>query len=207
MILNDKEIARLSEEGMITPFLDTSVRIHQEKRVISYGLSSFGYDIRLSSGELLIYKKKSLLVRILEFLKGNENSLAMCAKEFDPEDLKPVELVDGKHGRYFVLSPYSYSLGVSFERIKMPPDITALAIGKSTYARLGLIANLTPIEAGWEGFITLEFNNPTPNPIKLYANEGIVQLVFFRGSEPWMSYADKKGKYQDQGPLVTFPIA
>lgn len=184
-ILSDKEIKDLAlNHGMISPFEDRLVRDKEGKKVISYGLSSYGYDIRFSPKQCLIFGRP---------LEGDCNP-----KDFNRDILKPAELHEDEHGQFFILPPYSYCLGVAEERLCMPEDVTALAIGKSTYARSGILANLTPIESCWEGHLTLEISNCTGLFNRIYANEGICQLVFFRGNPCDVTYEDRRGKYQNQ---------
>jgi dCTP deaminase len=123
----------------------------------------------------------------------------MCdAKNFDPEILKETELHEDERGSYFILPPFGYCLGVAVEHLALPRDVTVVAVGKSTYARAGIMANITPAEAGWEGHLTLEISNCTPLFNKIYANEGICQLLFYRGEECEVDYKTRKGKYQGQ---------
>jgi len=123
----------------------------------------------------------------------------MCdAKNFDPEILKETELHKDERGQYFIIPPYGYCLGVAIEHIKLPRDVTVVAVGKSTYARAGIMANITPAEAGWEGHLTLEISNCTPLFNKIYANEGICQLLFYQGEPCEVSYFERKGKYNKQ---------
>lgn len=175
--------------GMITPFEPSQIRQIEDRKIISYGCSSTGYDIRLSPNDF----------RIFRHIPGS----IVDPKNFDSRHLEPAELRTDETGEYFVLPGNTYGLGVALERIKLPRIITAICIGKSTYARVGLIANLTPVEPGWEGHLTMEFSNSSNADIKVYANEGIVQLLFLE-SEPCMtSYSDREGKYQSQGHEVT----
>ena len=190
-ILADWEIKRLAEEEqMIKPFTDHLVSKEHKRKILSYGLGSYGYDIRLSPEQCLIF--------------GNIQSGDCDPKNFNPEILRPTELLKDKRGEYFLLPPYGYCLGVAMERLKLPRDITVVAVGKSTYARSGIMVNITPAEAMWEGYLTLEINNCTPLFNRIYANEGITQLLFYRGNPCEVSYQDRKGKYQDQPPEVVF---
>jgi dCTP deaminase len=176
-ILPDHEIRR---SIAIEPFSEGTHR----PGVISYGLSSYGLDIRIGR-HFKVFSRYGNPGRVID------------PKNFD------AELVYDLVADVCEVPPNSYVLGESIEWIRMPRDVTAIAVGKSTYARCGLIANVTPIEAGWHGKITLEFSNSTPRPVKLYANEGAVQLVFFRSSSPCeVDYDQKKGKYQDQKGLT-----
>lgn len=182
MILNDREIAALGTK-MIDPFTPSSVR----KGVISYGLSSFGYDIRIGQ-------------KFRVFMPSCFVNSPVDPKNFDTDLLEEVE-VDG----HILIPSNSYALGLSMEYIRMPKDLMAIIVGKSTYARCGIIVNITPLEPGWEGYITLEISNNTPHPAVIYAEEGIAQILFFRGNTPNINYATKGGKYQAQKE-ITMPI-
>ena len=180
-VLSDKSIRKLVlEEGMISPFEDKQVRDGK----ISYGLSSFGYDARVSD-EFKIFT--------------NVNSEIV-----DPKDFKPTNFVT-KNVPVCVIPPNSFALARTVERFKIPKNILVICLGKSTYARCGIIVNVTPLEPGWEGHVTLEFSNTTPLPAKIYANEGVSQFIFLRGNEtPEVTYADRNGKYMGQTG-VTLP--
>ena len=183
-ILSDQELKILADEGMISPFSDRLVSERNGIKLLSYGLSSYGYDIRLSPSQCLLFG-------------GVQHG--MCdAKNFDPEILKETELHKDDRGKYFIIPPYGYCLGVAVERLSLPRDVTVVAVGKSTYARAGIMANITPAEAGWEGHLTLEISNCTPLFNKIYANEGICQLLFYKGEPCDVSYQERKGKYQNQ---------
>jgi len=178
-ILSDKWIRRMAREGrMIEPFTD-----HQERDgVISYGLSSYGYDVRIAD-EFKIFT--------------NINSTIVDPKHFDPRSF-----VDLK-GDVCIIPPNSFALARSVEYFRIPRDVLVVCVGKSSYARCGIIVNVTPLEPEWEGIVTLEVSNTTPLPARIYAGEGIAQFLFFRGEEPCeVSYADKKGKYQAQAGLT-----
>lgn len=184
----------MADKGMITPFEPSLVRKiesqdGQVRRVISYGLSSYGYDIRLSPKEF----------RVFRHVPGT----IVDPKNFNPANLEPVELHTDANDSYFILPAHSYGLGVALERLEVPENVTVLCIGKSTMARCGVIANLTPAEAGWRGHLTLEFSNSSSADCRIYANEGIVQLLFFEGDRCQVSYHDRRGKYQDQQEVVT----
>jgi dCTP deaminase len=175
----DNWIKRLAkEQGMIDPFVDTQVR----DGIISYGVSSYGYDIRVSD-EFKIFT--------------NIHSPVVDPKEFDPK-----AYVDFK-GEICIIPPNSFVLARSVEMMRMPPNVTGVVLCKSTYIRAGILIPTTVLEAGWEGIITLEITNVTPLPAKVYANEGIAQILFFEGDEACdTSYADRKGKYQNQHGVV-----
>ncbi len=166
------------DKAMIAPFEERQVR----KGVISYGLSSYGYDIRISD-EFKIFT--------------NINTTIVDPKEFDPRSF-----VDFK-GDVCVIPPNSFALGRSVEYFKIPRNVMTICLGKSTYARCGIITNVTPFEPEWEGFVTLEISNTTPLPAKIYAQEGIAQVLFFESDETCaVSYADRQGKYQAQQGIV-----
>lgn len=193
MIKNDAWIHTMANEGMISPFEPALVRqmdlADATVPVISYGLSSFGYDIRLSPKEF----------RIFRHIPGT----VIDPKHFNPENLEPTQLRTDANGSYFILPAHSYGLGVALERLAIPNNITTICIGKSTYARCGIIANLTPAEAGWRGYLTLEFSNSSSADCRIYANEGVVQLLFLEGEPCKISYETRRGKYQDQAEMVT----
>jgi dCTP deaminase len=180
-VLSDKIIRKLAiEEGMISPFEDKQVR----EGKISYGLSSYGYDARVSE-EFKIFT--------------NVNSEIV-----DPKNFKSTNFVT-KNGTECIIPPNSFALARTVEKFKIPKDILVICLGKSTYARCGIIVNVTPLEPGWEGYVTLEFSNTTPLPAKIYANEGVAQFIFLKGKEtPEVTYADRKGKYMGQTG-VTLP--
>lgn len=162
------------KNGMIVPFIEKQVR----ENVISYGVSSYGYDVRIAD-EFKIFT--------------NINSTIVDPKNFDPKSL-----VDFK-GNVCIIPPNSFALGRTIEYFKIPRKVMTICVGKSTYARCGIITNVTPLEPGWEGHVTLEISNTTPLPAKIYAGEGIAQFLFFESDqECLLSYADKKGKYQAQ---------
>lgn len=194
-LLNDIEISRLAQAGMITPYVGSLIREldadhwRPARRAISFGASSYGYDLRLSPKEFLIFRH----------IPGT----VVDPKRFNHANLEPAPIHHTPEGDFFILPGHSYGLGVALEHLDIPPDITAQFIGKSTYARCGVIANLTPGEAGWRGHLTLEFSNSSAADVRIYANEGIVQALFFRGEPCATSYADRAGKYQDQPELVT----
>lgn len=174
MVKNDRWIRDMASKGMIEPFNQNQVR----GGVISYGVSSYGYDMRITD-EFKIFT--------------NINNTVVDPKSFDPKSF-----VDFK-GSECIIPPNSFVLGQSVEYFRIPRDVLVICLGKSTYARCGLVVNVTPLEPEWEGHVTIEISNTTPLPAKLYANEGIAQLIFLGGSEVCeTSYADKSGKYQAQ---------
>ena len=180
-VLSDKWIKKVAKEkGMIKPFVSKQVR----KGKISFGLSSYGYDARVSN-EFKIFT--------------NVNSGIV-----DPKIFKKESFVT-KVGKECIIPPNSFALARTMEYFKIPDDILVICLGKSTYARCGIIVNVTPLEPGWEGHVTLEFSNTTPLPAKIYANEGAAQFLFFKGENVCdLSYADRKGKYMFQEG-VTLP--
>jgi dCTP deaminase len=161
--------------GMIKPFIPRQV----SDGVISYGLGSYGYDIRIGNK-----------FKVFQPLYGEPGVV-------DPKSSENGIWQDFE-GDVCYIPPNSFALGVSLEMFNMPRDVTGLVVGKSTYARCGLIVNITPLEAGWSGYVTMEISNTTPLPAKVYANEGIAQVLFFQSEPCSVSYADRKGKYQHQ---------
>ncbi len=195
MIKNDIWIKEMAQKGMITPFEPKLIRtVELESGIkipaLSYGLSSYGYDIRLSPKEFFVFKH----------IPGT----VVNPKKFNPDNLESVPLRKDENGEYFIVPAHSYGLGVALEKLEVPPNVTVICIGKSTNARVGLIANLTPAEASWKGALTLEFSNSSSADCMIFANEGIVQLIFLEGDPCQITYADRKGKYQDQPERVTF---
>ncbi|MEH2466116.1 dCTP deaminase [Nostoc sp.] len=189
MIKNDIWIREKAQKGMIYPFESSLIRHYEELPVISFGLSSFGYDIRLSPADF----------RIFRHIPGT----VVDPKNFNPENLVPTKLHTDVNGSYFILPAHSYGLGVALERLEIPDYITVICIGKSTYARCGIIANVTPAEAAWRGYLTLELSNASSADCRIYANEGIVQLMFLEGAPCDVNYEARQGKYQDQPDVVT----
>lgn len=178
-ILNDSEIRELSSSvGMITPFVSRC-----ESGVISYGLSSFGYDIRAG------YQWK---------LFTNVNTTLVDPKSMDRKCFVDIEINPFHNLVDVIIPPNSYALTSSIERFVMPPDVMAICVGKSTYARSGISINCTPLEPGWCGYLTIEVANNSPCPVRVYPNEGIAQLLFFKGMAPDVTYASRSGKYQNQ---------
>jgi len=188
-ILADWQIIELAKAGMIEPFVDGQVKEIERPdwgnggsyrdKVISYGVSSFGYDLRCSD-EFKIFTPSTGQLTVV-----------------DPKAFDPAALVDYV-GDVCVIPPHSYVLTRSLEYFRMPRNVTSICLGKSTYARAAVLVNVTPLEAEWQGHLTIEISNLSPLPVKLYANEGICQLIFLQGEQPITSYADRKGKYQSQ---------
>lgn len=179
MVLSDKEIKEyVKKYQMIKPFKTSQVR----QGVISFGLSSYGYDFRITD-EFKIFT--------------NVNNAIVDPKNFDPKSFV------NYRGKECVIPPNSFALARSLEYFCIPRDLIGICLGKSTYARCGIVVNVTPLEAGWEGFVTVEISNTTPLPAKIYAKEGICQVLFLKGDRPCeVSYADRKGKYQKQTKLT-----
>ena len=183
-ILNDKEIIFYARhEGMLSPFVETLVSEVEGRKVISYGLSSMGYDLRCAP-EFKTLNTRLCRTRIL-----------------DPTNLDEFEF-NSVYDSRCIIPANSMILTRSVEYIKMPRDVTGICVGKSTYARVGVIANVTPLEAEWEGYLVIELSNSMPVPVLIHANQGICQILFFRGNPPKTSYADRKGKYQYQKDIV-----
>ena len=180
-ILSDKWIKKMSKNhNMISPFEENQVRGNK----ISFGLSSFGYDARVSN-EFKVFT--------------NVNS-----EVIDPKNFKSTNFIT-RSGNECIIPPNSFALASTMEYFKIPDDVMVICLGKSTYARCGIIVNVTPLEPGWEGYVTLEFSNTTPLPAKIYANEGAAQFIFLKGNEkPNITYADRNGKYMKQKG-VTLP--
>ena len=180
-IKSDTWITRMAtEHGMIDPFVDDQIR----EGVVSYGVSSYGYDIRVAD-EFKVFT--------------NINTTVIDPKSFDPRSFVDIK------APVCIVPPNSFALARTIEYFRIPRDVLTVCLGKSTYARCGIIVNVTPFEPEWEGTATLEISNTTPLPAKIYANEGIAQVLFFQSDESCaISYADKKGKYQAQR-VVTLP--
>ncbi len=183
---SDHWIRRMAEQGMIEPFEPGQVKELEGRRVISYGTSSYGYDIRCAD-EFKIFT--------------NINTTIVDPKQFDEGSFVDVK------GPECVIPPNSFALARTVEYFRIPRNVLAICLGKSTYARCGIIVNVTPLEPEWEGHVTLEFSNTTPLPARIYANEGVAQLLFLESDEVCdTSYRDRAGKYQGQRG-VTLPRA
>ena len=182
-LLSDEDIREMvKKHGMIEPYEDDLVKEIDDKKLVSYGLSSYGYDIRISN-EFKVFTNVY-------------NSI------IDPKNFSEDSFVDIK-GPYCIVPPNSFALARSVEYFKIPRNILTMCIGKSTYARCGIIVNVTPFEPEWEGHVTLEISNTTPLPAKVYSNEGIAQVIFLEGKNVCKtSYADRKGKYMRQQGIV-----
>jgi len=186
-IKSDKWIRRMAlEHGMIEPFESGQVKSNELGPVVSYGTSSYGYDIRCSD-EFKIFT--------------NINSAIVDPKNFDANSFVDVR------SNVCIIPPNSFALARTVEYFRVPRNVLTICVGKSTYARCGIIVNVTPFEPEWEGFVTLEFSNTTPLPAKIYANEGVAQVLFFESDDPCeLSYREREGKYQGQTG-VTLPKA
>jgi dCTP deaminase len=184
-IKSDQWIQMMAEKcGMIEPFVPTQVRQNEQGRIISYGTSSYGYDVRCAN-EFKIFT--------------NINSAIV-----DPKDFSDKSFVDYK-GDVCIIPPNSFALSHTVEYFRIPRDVLVICLSKSTYARCGIIVNVTPLEPEWEGHVTLEFSNTTTLPARIYANEGIAQMIFLQSDQPCaVSYKDRDGKYQGQRG-VTLP--
>ncbi|MGE0198892.1 MAG: dCTP deaminase [Simkaniaceae bacterium] len=186
MLQSDRWIRKMAlEEGMIEPFVDSQVRSVENHKIVSYGLSSYGYDVRVSNR--------------FKVFTNVHNSLV------DPKRFTEDAFVD-IIGDECIIPPNSFALAVSVEYFRIPRNVLTLCIGKSTYARCGIIVNVTPFEPEWEGYVTIEISNTTPLPAKIYANEGIAQVLFLEAKEVCeVSYADRAGKYMKQEG-ITVPM-
>lgn len=186
-ILNDKQIRYLAKfNNIITPYNAGGVRnLENGVGCLSFGASSFGYDFSLSP-EL--------------YLKINRTGEVINVKAFNlTEHAEPMEIHEDSYGKFVIIPPHGFVLGRTNETVNMPDDVLALCFDKSTYARVGGVqTNITPLEPGWKGTITLEIRNTLPDYTRLYVNEGIIQAIFLKGLRPGITYSDKQGKYQDQ---------
>ncbi len=190
-VKSDRWIRRMVEDDrMIDPFDPKLVREQMGRRIISAGASSYGYDMRLADDGF----------RVFSPITGRE----IDPKRFDEESLIEPPLRTTEDGsRYYLMPPHSYALGVSVETFRMPRTVTGICLGKSTYARAGLLVNTTPLEAGWTGRLVIELGNLADLPIRVYVGEGIGQVLFFASDEDCdVSYEDRGGKYQGQTGLT-----
>jgi dCTP deaminase len=207
MMLNDLQI---QESGIIEPFEPQTREVCEyegfinyystgeieicnqvptsTRKVISYGVSSFGYDIRVSPTSFKVFRH----------LPGK----IVDPKDFDPDFLEDTKICKSDSGDYFVLPANSYALCHSLERFSLPKDVIGVCLGKSTYARCGVIANITPLEPGWQGYLTIELSNSSKGDVKIYAGEGIAQVLFFKGEQPSVTYDSRNGKYQNQSDQI-----
>ncbi len=185
-IKSDRWIRRMSlEHGMISPFEQGQVKHAEGRRLISYGTSSYGYDMRVAD-EFKVFT--------------NVRNAVVDPKGIDEQAFVSIQ------GPDILIPPNSFALARSVEKFKIPRNVLCVVLGKSTYARCGIIINVTPLEPEWEGYVTIEISNTTPLPAKIYANEGIAQVLFYESDEPCeTSYADKGGKYQNQPAQIVLP--
>lgn len=187
MIMSDRWIIqhsdRIHPNRMIEPFVDHLVREENHQKIVSYGVSSYGYDVRLGHQFKIFTNTRNALIDPL-------NPDSNCYVDHE--------------GEYCIIPPNSYVLGHTIETFTMPDDVLGILLGKSTYARLGAIINTTPVEPGFRGQVVIEISNATTLPLKVYANQGIAQMLFFKGNESCITtYADRDGKYQDQQGVTT----
>ncbi|MEP7273220.1 MAG: dCTP deaminase [Acidobacteriota bacterium] len=188
----DRWIVRMCRDhGLIDPFEDKQLREVDGRRILSAGVSSYGYDLRLARDGFRVFSPIA--------------STEIDPKNFDERSLVEPPLMTSADGSsYWLLPPHSYALGVTVEAFNLPRNVIGFCLGKSSYARSGLIVNTTPLEPGWRGRLVLEFSNSANLPVRIYANEGIAQVTFFESDEDCdISYADRQGKYQDQVGLTT----
>ncbi|NGX52756.1 MAG: Deoxycytidine triphosphate deaminase [Candidatus Anoxychlamydiales bacterium] len=177
-LLADEYIEKLANKGMIEPFERNQIKQSSTKKIVSYGLSSYGYDLRVADEFKVFTNVYSSII--------------------DPKNFSEDSFVEIK-APTCIIPPNSFALARSVEYFRIPRNILTICIGKSTYARCGIIVNVTPFEPEWEGYVTLEISNTTPLPAKVYANEGLAQVLFFEAkTECRVSYADRKGKYMKQ---------
>ena len=191
-VKSDRWIRQMAlEQGMIVPFEERLMSQTEGRRIISAGLSSYGYDIRLARDGFFVFSP----------IRGRE----IDPKNFDNDSLIESPLRTAEDGsQYWLLPPLSYALGVTIETFNIPRNVIALCFGKSTFARSGVIINATPLEPTWRGRLVLEISNSADLPVRIYAEEGIAQVIFFESDEACeVAYEDRKGKYQDQKGLVT----
>lgn len=179
------------EQQLISPFEEKLVREVDGRRIISAGLSSYGYDLRLAPDGFRVFSPIA--------------SAEIDPKRFDESSLVEAPLKTAEDGsQYWLMPPHTYALGVTVETFNMPRNVIGICLGKSTFARSGIIVNTTPLEPGWKGRLVLEFSNSADLPVRIYANEGVAQVTFFESDEECeTSYADRKGKYQHQESIVT----
>lgn len=184
-IKSDNWIIEMASKGMIEPFAATQIRQNKDEKIISYGTSSYGYDVRCAN-EFKVFT--------------NINSAVVDPKAFDASSFVDVK------SDVCIIPPNSFALARTVEYFRIPRNVLTLCVGKSTYARCGIIVNVTPLEPEWEGHVTLEFSNTTPLPARIYANEGVAQMLFMESDEVCsVSYMDRAGKYQGQTG-VTLPV-
>ncbi|MFN0123130.1 MAG: dCTP deaminase [Blastocatellia bacterium] len=191
-VKSDRWILKMCrEQQLISPFEERLLREIEGRRIISAGLSSYGYDLRLAPDGFRVFSPIA--------------SVEIDPKKFDERSLVGAPLRTTDDGsQYWLMPPHTYALGVTVETFSMPRNVIGICLGKSTYARSGIIVNTTPLEPGWRGRLVLEFSNSADLPVRVYANEGIAQVTFYESDEECeTSYADRRGKYQEQEGLVT----
>lgn len=191
-VKSDRWILQMCREHqLITPFEDKLIREIDGRRIISAGLSSYGYDLRLAADGFRVFSPIA--------------SAEIDPKRFDESSLVESPLKTAEDGsQYWLMPPHTYALGVTVETFNMPRNVIGICLGKSTFARSGIIVNTTPLEPGWKGRLVLEFSNSADLPVRIYANEGVAQVTFFESDEECeTSYADRTGKYQHQEGIVT----
>jgi dCTP deaminase len=191
-VKSDRWILRMCRaQQLITPFEEALIREINGRRIISAGLSSYGYDLRLAPDGFRVFSPIA--------------SAEIDPKNFDESSLIEAPLKTSDDGsQYWLMPPHTYALGVTVETFNMPRNVIGICLGKSTLARVGIIVNTTPLEPGWRGRLVLEFSNCADLPVRIYANEGVAQVTFFESDEDCeTSYADRQGKYQGQRSIVT----
>lgn len=196
MILNDTQLA---EKNLMSPFTDHKVSEVQGRKVLSFGCSPFSYDISLADHDFRIFRDNAAADCMNPYSTDDD---CIDPKGFDANFLEPADLITPHkdlNDSYFLLPAQTYALGVSRELFSIPDNVLGIATGKSTYARCGIIINITPLEPGWKGFLTIELFNCSRHSTKIYANEGIAALIFLEGDKPNQKY---NGKYQNQGSRV-----
>ena len=191
-IMSDVDIMKASqEEGLVSPFCVSVNKDSEGRRICSYGVSSYGYDMRLGGDFLVAREQKSDMTAVLDVHDAWLTKEAFVTRKV-------------AEGCALVIPPHGFALATTLETVKMPEDCIAICLGKSTYARVGLVVNVTPLEPGWEGQITMELSNTTNLPLKVYVGEGIMQVLFFKGARPCRKpYTSRSGKYTGQtGPTL-----
>lgn len=189
MLLPDWEIDMLAKAGMIEPYVDHKVSEVDGQRVVSWGCGSFGYDMRIANEW-----------RAIKPIGALWNEHAQRMNVLDPKNMPPDSIWTNTMGDYYDIPGYGFVLARSVERFDIPPYIHCICLGKSTYARLGIVINITPLEAGWAGHVTIEISNTAALPVRIYANEGIAQVLFFKSKQCRNPYGG--GKYANQGPEI-----
>ncbi len=231
MILNDLEIQELAtKQNMISPYSSELIKLldyaqNDISKAISWGQSSFGYDIRLAYSPIKIFRhipgvitdpKDFNPILLEEVASPDYNEIKRSYRDYYTVHQSDIHIYHynriERHDEdndvdeeYFILPAHSYALGVSIEKFNIPKNIIGICLGKSTYARCGILINVTPLESEWQGYLTIEISNISPSPCRIYVNEGIAQLLFLQGNMPKTSYNDRRGKYQNQPQTVVLP--